>query len=198
MRILDSVDRNADNGRRDLALAEPGHGTAALGAKPAVSTKTRAIEGIVVAGNEHAPKDLERERGGDGVADVPASPAAATIPAPSYDAKNADYGAATATTTAPTPTPTQQQAPSSWARDQHAKIGSLVRAGRCQDAAAAAVEIRTRAPDYYSAYVASDRSLKQCMPYIAGAVERSKEAAAPPAKADRAPAAAKAATDSAK
>ena len=38
-----------------------------------------------------------------------------------------------------------------------------------------AVQIKNKAPDYYSSYVANDRGLKPCMAYINAAAERDAE-----------------------
>ena len=62
-----------------------------------------------------------------------------------------------------------------WAKDQHDRIIQLVRANKCADAAPLAVNIRNRAPDYYNSYVATDRTIKQCMPYINDAAEKDAE-----------------------
>lgn len=61
---------------------------------------------------------------------------------------------------------------STWVRRQHDQVIALVRANDCRGAASAAVEIYSRAPDYYAANVAGDRSLKSCMAYIDSERER--------------------------
>lgn len=53
-----------------------------------------------------------------------------------------------------------------WARKQHAQVVALVAANRCEDAAAAALAIYNRAPDYYNGFVASDRNIKPCVQYV--------------------------------
>lgn len=53
-----------------------------------------------------------------------------------------------------------------WARKQHDQVIALVKASNCRAAASAAVEIYNRAPDYYASNVATDRSVKACMPYL--------------------------------
>ena len=68
-----------------------------------------------------------------------------------------------------------------WAKDQHARIAALVKAGNCQQAAPLAVAIKSRDPDYYNSFVATDRVLKPCMQYLTEAADR--EAEKRPAKA---------------
>ena len=77
--------------------------------------------------------------------------------------------------TTPKADPKKEDADTTWARDQHQRVLGLVKAGKCQDAAPIAVQIKNRAPDYYSAYVANDRGLKQCLTYITDAAERDAE-----------------------
>ena len=60
-----------------------------------------------------------------------------------------------------------------WAKDTHARVTALVKEGKCQAAAPLAIAIRNRTPDYYNSYVATDRELKPCMPYITDATEHS-------------------------
>jgi hypothetical protein len=59
-----------------------------------------------------------------------------------------------------------------WARKQREQVIAYVNANRCREAATAAVEIYNRAPEYYSANVATDRLVKPCLPYVTGARER--------------------------
>lgn len=53
-----------------------------------------------------------------------------------------------------------------WARKQRERVVALVAANNCRGAAAAAVEISRRAPDYYAASIATDRAIRPCMAYI--------------------------------
>ncbi len=53
-----------------------------------------------------------------------------------------------------------------WARKQHDQVIALASANSCRAAAAAAIEIYNRAPGYYIANVASDPSIKPCLPYL--------------------------------
>jgi hypothetical protein len=71
---------------------------------------------------------------------------------------------------------------STWARSEHGRLLEAVKGGRCQDAGVIASGIRTRAPDYYSSYVASDRGLKACMQYISDAAQKDAARAAAKAK----------------
>jgi hypothetical protein len=73
-----------------------------------------------------------------------------------------------------------------WAKDQHARVISLVKQGKCADAAPSAVAIKNRAPDYYNAYVVTDRQIKQCMQYINDAAEKDAERSAKSRPAKRA------------
>jgi hypothetical protein len=176
-----------------------------------VAATPRNDQGIVVSGRERQPKDFESEKSAPDIAakepsslaqqsqsPPPAQPAEASPKGGDLDdASKTMNGVATTTATVTKPAPATTPAAggtasraahdSSWARDQHAHIQSLVHDGRCQEAAPLVVAIKSQAPDYYSAYVASDRSLKQCGPYIANAVERdaerSKAAAAKASKA---------------
>ncbi len=80
-----------------------------------------------------------------------------------------------------------------WARKQHDQVIALVKSSNCRAAATAAIEIYSRAPDYYAANVATDRSVKPCLPYLNSERQRedrsraakralSDDAAAPAAK----------------
>ena len=70
---------------------------------------------------------------------------------------------------------TKEDQSNTWARDTHQRLLGLVKAGKCQDAAPLAVQIKNKAPDYYNSYVVNDRGLKQCMAYISDAAERDAE-----------------------
>jgi hypothetical protein len=62
-----------------------------------------------------------------------------------------------------------------WAKDQHARLVTQVRAGRCTDAAGTAVTLSTRAPAYYQQNVENDRAVKDCLAYITVERERATE-----------------------
>ena len=67
----------------------------------------------------------------------------------------------------PPPPPLKQaEADAAWAKDQHAKITALVKAGKCGDAVPLAKALSTRAPAYFAANVMTDRELKSCMQYV--------------------------------
>jgi hypothetical protein len=155
---------------------------------PEVQQAPSRTKGIIVAQHEAMPKDLDKNDdatlSGDykqGVAESAAAPppgAPATAPASVVATVGAAGGGAAANQKEQ-----RDQQQDSWARDQHARVASLVQGGRCVDAAPLAAEIKSRAPDYYSAYVATDRSIKACLPYIARAVEKQDADRAKAAKA---------------
>ncbi|HWU88761.1 MAG TPA: hypothetical protein VN253_15950, partial [Kofleriaceae bacterium] len=67
------------------------------------------------------------------------------------------------------------EADTSWAKDQHARLVTQVRAGRCGDAASTALALSSRAPAYYQQNVETDRALKACLPLINTVREREAE-----------------------
>lgn len=69
------------------------------------------------------------------------------------------------------------KAEETWAKDQHARVTSLAKAGNCPDAAKLVASIAARAPEYYSTHVATDRNLKTCLAYITDAREKDAERA---------------------
>ncbi len=84
----------------------------------------------------------------------------------------------------PAPTPTPDAKPTTtapnatnfaWAKDQHARVTTLVHDGNCRDAATIAAQIAAKANDYYNQYVATDRALKACTAYINDAREKDAE-----------------------
>ena len=154
---------------------------------------------VEVGSTDRAPKDFERGMADDKVAapDAPATGAAAGAAGPSNGAPgNARAGNSVASSSvarpaqnapivaaAPEPQPPPPPAATktasrpdpnlAWAKDTHARVTALVKEGKCQAAAPLAIAIRNRTPDYYSSYVATDRELKPCMPYITDAAEHS-------------------------
>jgi hypothetical protein len=104
---------------------------------------------------------------------APPPPPAAT-PAPSKAAAPArledDRGAAT---------PAKQDAKPAesidWAKSQHASAVQAVRNKDCAAAASLVLAIRNRAPDFYNSYVATDRQLNPCRPYINSTFENDAE-----------------------
>jgi hypothetical protein len=158
-------------------------------------TSRSSPKGIIVTHHEAQPKELDRGEDANGnvaFATPPSPPPPPKAANDEYKKTQTDGPAASAPAQAPhadvaTVAPTTpgaagggaatagKDAASSqdtWARDQHQRVASLVRGGRCEDAAPIAVEINKRAPDYYNSYVATDRTLKQCLSYIASAVEK--------------------------
>ncbi|MEO7736066.1 MAG: hypothetical protein ABIY55_34230 [Kofleriaceae bacterium] len=59
-----------------------------------------------------------------------------------------------------------------WAAQQHRQVIALVGSNKCREAANAAVGIYNRAPGYYAANVATDRSIKPCLAYVTTERER--------------------------
>ena len=53
-----------------------------------------------------------------------------------------------------------------WAQKQREQVLAFVRSNNCRAAADAAVAIYNRAPDYYAANIATDRSIKPCIAYV--------------------------------
>jgi hypothetical protein len=75
----------------------------------------------------------------------------------------------------PGATPAQKAAAAklvSWAAQQHRQVVALVNSDKCDEAANAAIAIYNRAPDYYAASVATDRSIKPCLSYVTRERER--------------------------
>ncbi|MEO8550544.1 MAG: hypothetical protein ABI678_11245 [Kofleriaceae bacterium] len=66
----------------------------------------------------------------------------------------------------PPPPPKPPEAEAAWAKDQHAKITTLVKAGKCSEAVPLAKTLSARAPAYFAANVMNDRQLKSCMQYV--------------------------------
>ncbi|HEX7701299.1 MAG TPA: hypothetical protein VF403_11265, partial [Kofleriaceae bacterium] len=187
----DTLAFDGDTRRKREAPAE----TQPLAKKPAPAKSY-----VEVGSTDRAPKDLERSMADDKVAagDAPATGAAA---GPSNGAPgNARAGTATAASNSvakpaqnapvvaaapaapeppPPPAATTTKTASrpdpnlAWAKDTHARVTALVKEGKCQAAAPLAIAIRNRTPDYYNSYVATDRELKPCMPYITDATEHS-------------------------
>ena len=173
--------------------------------------------GIVVAHHEAMPKDLDKNAeeattGGEVASTTtatagdlkqgfakpaaqtpPAAPPAPPPPPSTVAAIGGAAGGGPAAANAKDQHP--QEGQDAWARDQHARVASLVQGGHCQDAAPLAAEIKTRAPAYYADHVATDRSIKSCMAYIARAVEKQE---ADRAKSEATKASAAKATDSTK
>jgi hypothetical protein len=59
-----------------------------------------------------------------------------------------------------------------WAERQRDQVIAYVRANNCRAAAAAAVEIYNRAPDFYASNIATDREVKPCLAYVTSERER--------------------------
>jgi len=59
-----------------------------------------------------------------------------------------------------------------WAQKQRDQVLAFVKSNNCRAAANAAIEIYNRAPEYYAANVATDRSIKPCIAYVNDVRER--------------------------
>jgi hypothetical protein len=59
-----------------------------------------------------------------------------------------------------------------WAQKQRDQVLAFVKSNNCRAAASAAVAIYHRAPDYYAANIATDRSIKPCIAYVNSERER--------------------------
>jgi hypothetical protein len=64
-----------------------------------------------------------------------------------------------------------------WAKEQHSRLVTQVKAGRCGAAAGTAVALSNRAPGYYQQNVEGDREVKSCLAYINAERERAAERA---------------------
>jgi len=64
---------------------------------------------------------------------------------------------------APAPPPVRDDTA---AKTAHARVVTLVKANKCKDAAKMAMTIYDAYPDYYAEFVANDRQVKVCRPYI--------------------------------
>jgi hypothetical protein len=187
----DGISADVDDKRLALDRARD---ESAVAKKP---TAEHAIkQGIEVAPKRFEPKELEKadsgaladnepaQQGYKGKAAPPPPPASAPQTAMATVGAAAGGGAASGSAAGgDAATATDQKAADPWAREKHESVKSLVSGGRCTDAANAAAAIQARSPDYYSTYVANDRSLKQCMSYIASAVEKQEETRAKAAAA---------------
>jgi hypothetical protein len=80
-------------------------------------------------------------------------------PSPSADAKAEDRSA-------------EDKALLGWAQKRRDQVIAFVRSNNCRAAANTATEIYNRAPGYYAANVATDRSVKPCLAYLNSERER--------------------------
>jgi hypothetical protein len=169
--------------RKDVGFAAP--------KKPVAAGKKGGIE---LRSPEPAPKDLEeakadgvvRAQRGNGAAGGAASPKPQPSAAASDDrAADADFAKLkldAPAKAAPPPPPAapavQAPAPETASRSadknaelqlekQRAQIIALVAADKCRDAAALAMSIYDRAPDYYASSIETDRNIKPCLAYVA-------------------------------
>jgi hypothetical protein len=68
--------------------------------------------------------------------------------------------------------PAEDKALLGWAQKQRDQVIAFVRSNNCRAAANTATEIYNRAPEYYAANVATDRSVKPCLAYLNSERER--------------------------
>jgi hypothetical protein len=126
------------------------------------------------AGDELAKRGNAQSRPAVRAPDVmPAAPAAAKPQSAAGGMPSAGAGAATGNADDKSVAGDPNLA---WARDQHSRLVTQVRAGRCTDAAGTAVTLSNRAPGYYQQNVANDRAVKDCLAYINAERERAAEA----------------------
>lgn len=67
--------------------------------------------------------------------------------------------------------------PHATARGLHTRLIGLVKANKCSEASKVALDISQRDPDYYAQFVANDRRVKACKPYIDNARKKKNDAA---------------------
>jgi len=91
--------------------------------------------------------------------------------APQADAK-ADAKTPAKAEARPDDQPAEGKALLGWAQRQHEQVIALVKSNNCRAAASTATEIYNRAPEYYAANVATDRSVKPCLAYLNSERER--------------------------
>lgn len=179
------ADRKTAELRKDLGFAAPKK-PIAVAKKGGIELRTPAPE----------PKELEQADGvraqrGSGLV-APVGGVANTKPRPAADDRADDSDMAKLKVEAPAKAappppaaPAVQAAPSPSAESraadknvdaelekQHAQIVALVNANRCRDAAAVAVAIYNRAPDYYASAIATDRDIKPCLAYVTAERQR--------------------------
>jgi hypothetical protein len=53
-----------------------------------------------------------------------------------------------------------------WAKAEHGRAVNLASSGDCRGAAKLAIAVETRAPEYYTQFMATDRALKNCQAYV--------------------------------
>ena len=136
----------------EIARAENGRGNSP-GGPPAADPTANAITGSVAS-----PPPPQQSPSATPPA-TPTAPPAATVRERTADKPSPDNAESTLV---------------GWAKDQHLRVQAFVKAGKCQDAAKLALDISSKAPDYYAQFVATDRALKACASYINDA--RDKEA----------------------
>ena len=72
--------------------------------------------------------------------------------------------------------------PNAAAKGLHTRLTGLVKANKCPEATKVALDLYARYPDYYNQFVANDRKVKACKPYIDNARRKKNDAAKKAAK----------------
>jgi hypothetical protein len=120
----------------------------------------------------------DRAQAGRAPSAAPNAPVAAAAPAVAQDlskARGATGGAASGSTA---PGGGGAIDPDfAWAKEQHSRLVTQVKAGRCSDAADTALALSSRVPGYYQQNVESDRAVKSCLAYITAERERAADRA---------------------
>lgn len=152
--------------------AEPGRDRGKTGAK---TTTT-----VIVPGDDRADTsiglsgDIDSTTAGAGAGAGQGGYGTATgstATAPQYSSAGASAGGST---TPPDPTAA--------AKGLHTRLIGLVKANKCTEASKVALDLYARYPDYYNQFVANDRKVKACKPYIDNARRKKNDAAKKAAK----------------
>ncbi len=170
----DGISADVDDKRLALDRARDQQAAAK---RPTADHAIKSGQGIEVAPKRYEPKDLEKADSNGALADNEPQQGYKGKVAPASAPQNtmATVGAAAGSSAAGGDAANDQKAADPWAGEQHERVKSLVTQSRCTDAATAAAAIEARAPEYYEAYVATDRALKQCQSYIANAVTQQQD-----------------------
>lgn len=94
------------------------------------------------------------------------TPATRAEPSSQRDSRRLSDKPAVAAGKAADEKPSEDRVLLGWARKQHEQVVAFVKSSNCVAAANLATEIYGRAPDYYAANVATDRSVKPCVAYL--------------------------------
>jgi hypothetical protein len=161
-----SPDDDGLEGDKEVAATKPGDAGGASGEK----TRGKTTATVIVPGDTPATGSTNLSMG-EGAKGSSAG-AGAAAPQPNTTSRapeagiadadtNRDVGESTKSTTKKTATD-----PYAVAKSQHAQLARLVKANKCADASKVALQISENYPDYYAQFVANDRRVKACKPYI--------------------------------